>query len=103
MLNAVDAYWWICSLICRCMLIDVDECESARQCANGQCVNTEGGYRCVCAAGYHLNVDGTDCEGTFVSLSVCLSVCLFLCVYDHCCLLCVCVCAFTLADALNGK
>jgi len=51
------------SLICECMLIDEDECASGGRCVNGQCINTDGGYRCVCAIGYHLNVDATDCEG----------------------------------------
>ena len=31
-------------------------------CDNGQCVNTEGGFRCVCDPGYELdNTGGGDC------------------------------------------
>jgi len=45
------------------MYADVDECEGAGQCSNGQCINTDGGYRCVCDAGYHVTADGTDCQG----------------------------------------
>jgi len=51
--------------VCKCMLIDVDECESAAgQCSDaGQCVNTDGAFRCVCSAGFHVTADGRDCQG----------------------------------------
>jgi len=58
-----------CLMTCRCMLIDVDECESAGQCSNGQCINTDGGYRCVCSGGFHLSSDARDCQGLSVIFS----------------------------------
>jgi len=47
------------------MLIDVDECESAAgRCSNaGQCINTDGAYRCICSAGFHVTADSRDCQG----------------------------------------
>ncbi|NXA44006.1 CREL1 protein, partial [Eudromia elegans] len=48
-----------------CVSADVDECASAEEpvCGGAQevCENTEGGYRCVCAAG-HVRRDGQCVE-----------------------------------------
>ena len=45
-------------------LSDVDECEKGTVCFQGQCLNTDGSYQCVCEAGYKFSADAGDCEGT---------------------------------------
>ncbi|KAL1007317.1 hypothetical protein UPYG_G00084910 [Umbra pygmaea] len=46
---------------------DIDECElfhmgqAGRLCLHG-CVNTPGGYRCSCPAGYNVTPDGRNCK-----------------------------------------
>ena len=45
-------------------LTDIDECtENGRVCLNGRCVNTDGGFRCICNPGYRLSPDGAFCLG----------------------------------------
>ncbi|XP_033023454.1 fibrillin-1 isoform X1 [Lacerta agilis] len=39
--------------------IDADECKDPDRCKNGQCINTDGSYRCECPFGY--NLQGTEC------------------------------------------
>ena len=61
LLILVDTNFW-CLLQITC--IDIDECSSANQspCGNGgRCVNTEGGYECLCESGYVLSPDGNSC------------------------------------------
>ncbi|CAF99539.1 unnamed protein product, partial [Tetraodon nigroviridis] len=47
--------------------LDIDECElfhngqAGRLCLHA-CVNTPGGYRCSCPAGYNLTRDGRSCK-----------------------------------------
>ena len=42
--------------------VDVNECaERPGVCANGRCINTEGGYQCECQPGYVSSPDGTEC------------------------------------------
>lgn len=43
---------------------DVDECLN-NPCVNGQCINTDGSYRCECPMGYQLDISGVICEGQF--------------------------------------
>ena len=46
-------------------LTDVDECAwGVRTCdhSHGICINTDGGFRCTCKAGYQGN--GIKCQGT---------------------------------------
>lgn len=44
---------------------DVDECSTQRGlCRNGQCVNTVGGFLCMCNDGYELTPDGRLCAGS---------------------------------------
>lgn len=46
---------------------DINECaEGTHQCAHA-CHNTNGSYTCSCRAGYALNSDGRDCDGTLVT------------------------------------
>ncbi|XP_077556924.1 fibrillin-1-like isoform X1 [Haemaphysalis longicornis] len=58
---------------------DIDECrEEADVCENGDCVNTHGGYRCRCYAGFDTSRDGKQCLDTrqgscYTSLSSCSS------------------------------
>ena len=45
---------------------DIDECrENEDLCYNGQCVDEEGGFRCICDFGYRENPQGTGCDGMF--------------------------------------
>lgn len=54
------------------ILLDIDECElfhhgqAGRLCLHA-CVNTPGGYRCSCPAGYNLTRDGRSCKGVNLS------------------------------------
>lgn len=50
-------------------LVDVNECSQSGICNNGQCVNVEGSFRCICSAGYKLSSDGTYCSGVYFSTS----------------------------------
>lgn len=43
---------------------DVDECLN-NPCINGQCINTDGSFRCECPMGYQLDISGITCEGQF--------------------------------------
>ena len=43
--------------------VDVNECvEKPGVCANGRCINTEGGYQCECKPGFVSSPDGTECS-----------------------------------------
>ncbi|XP_070391075.1 signal peptide, CUB and EGF-like domain-containing protein 2 isoform X3 [Dermacentor albipictus] len=42
--------------------IDIDECQTQQNTCKGQCVNTDGSFRCVCPAGYKLDTDGKSCK-----------------------------------------
>ncbi|XP_018418411.1 PREDICTED: fibrillin-1 isoform X2 [Nanorana parkeri] len=37
--------------------IDMDECTDPDKCKNGQCINTDGSYRCECSFGYVISGD----------------------------------------------
>ncbi|XP_011945516.1 PREDICTED: fibrillin-2 isoform X6 [Cercocebus atys] len=44
---------------------DVNEClESPGICSNGQCINTDGSFRCECPMGYNLDYTGVRCVDT---------------------------------------
>ena len=43
---------------------DVDECNKNNGGCQFTCVNTIGGFSCVCDPGYELSSDGTVCSGT---------------------------------------
>ena len=48
---------WFC-------ILDVNEClESPGICSNGQCINTDGSFRCECPMGYNLDYTGVRCVG----------------------------------------
>ncbi|XP_054929326.1 uncharacterized protein [Dermacentor andersoni] len=42
--------------------IDIDECQTTQNTCKGQCVNTDGSFRCVCTDGYKLDKDGKSCK-----------------------------------------
>lgn len=39
----------------------MDECKEPDVCKHGQCINTDGSYRCECPFGYIL--EGNECVG----------------------------------------
>ena len=56
-----------CVCVSFCFLtVDIDEC-IYEQCDNGQCINTDGSFRCECPMGYRLGTTGVTCEGQFIS------------------------------------
>ncbi|CAO2594143.1 Fbn2 [Lemmus lemmus] len=47
-------------------ILDVNEClESPGICSNGQCINTDGSFRCECPMGYNLDYTGVRCVGEY--------------------------------------
>lgn len=43
---------------------DINECLEGDFCfPRGECMNTEGSFKCVCALGYKSTVNGTSCQG----------------------------------------
>ncbi len=43
---------------------DINECLEGDFCfPSGECVNTDGSYKCVCAQGYRSAANGTSCQG----------------------------------------
>ena len=52
------------SLITYCT--DIDECQTANNTCheNAECINTDGGFKCVCKVG--LTGNGTHCDGMVV-------------------------------------
>uniref|UniRef100_A0ACB8E5R9 Fibrillin-1 n=1 Tax=Sphaerodactylus townsendi TaxID=933632 RepID=A0ACB8E5R9_9SAUR len=63
-----DAYRQICPFGSGVLIgpfgepIDADECQDPDNCKNGQCINTDGSYRCECPFGYILQ--GQECVDT---------------------------------------
>ena len=73
--------WWesrltlaadhVCVCVCVCVFVDIDECSALRgACANGQCINMAGSYRCDCHSGYRPSNDHQRCIGTYYCLSL---------------------------------
>ncbi len=62
------------------MCLDIDECElfhngqAGRLCLHA-CVNTPGGYRCSCPAGYNVTRDGRSCKGAVEFFFFCVLFC----------------------------
>lgn len=60
---------YLCVFICeeihkKFCISDVNEClESPGICSNGQCINTDGSFRCECPMGYNLDYTGVRCVG----------------------------------------
>ena len=48
------------------LIADVDECSTGQANCAQTCINTDGGYKCDCQAGYSVNNDGT-CSGDMLS------------------------------------
>lgn len=44
-------------------IIDVDECSGDDVCIQGECLNTDGSFLCLCESGFKFNIDSADCEG----------------------------------------
>lgn len=61
------------------LLVDIDECLND-PCVNGQCINTDGSFRCECPMGYRLDISGVTCEGRF---SCCFAISLSVSSYHH--------------------
>ena len=41
---------------------DINECEEAgNPCSGGKCINTPGGYSCICSGGLMMGPDATSC------------------------------------------
>jgi hypothetical protein len=54
---------------------DLNECSFMLDaCDNGECINTDGSYRCECAQGYRLDGSGKKCIG---KVKIFFRVCLF--------------------------
>ena len=44
--------------------VDENECAAEDLCQNGQCVNVDGSFKCLCETGYTLSASGKQCQGT---------------------------------------
>jgi hypothetical protein len=42
---------------------DHDECSQTGMCANGQCINMDGSFKCQCHSGFILSPSGHSCVG----------------------------------------
>ena len=51
--------------------IDINECEEIGPCSH-QCINTRGGYSCLCPTGFFLSADSHNCFGKFNKYAVSL-------------------------------
>lgn len=59
--------WLACPDLCAfmCLYADIDEClTTAGLCGEGDCLNTEGSYMCICPKGYANINEKTGCQGT---------------------------------------
>lgn len=44
--------------------VDINECNTGRHCANGECINVAGGFQCKCTVpGTTLDPSGNACVG----------------------------------------
>ena len=43
--------------------VDYDECKTSGMCTNGQCVNIDGSFQCLCNTGFILAANGEVCIG----------------------------------------
>lgn len=56
----------MCAYLCLCVT-DINECFTIMMvCGEGDCLNTEGSYTCICPNGYTTINGGTGCQGTAV-------------------------------------
>lgn len=45
------------------LYLDYDECQQNGMCANGQCINMAGSFKCQCKPGFVLSSTGHACIG----------------------------------------
>lgn len=44
------------------IVADVDECRTVEDiCENGDCINQQGTFQCICPPGFEISPDGTKC------------------------------------------
>lgn len=62
--------YYIIQVVFLCIL-DIDECSSQPGiCVNGECINSQGSFRCQCPHGFTLGPDRRTCLGKYIYLSV---------------------------------
>ena len=55
---------FIFDIVC---VLDYDECKLTGMCTNGQCINMDGSYKCLCDQGFTLASAGAACVGEYSS------------------------------------
>lgn len=73
---------FVCILFteCKLMIVDIDECSGRAVHGCHICVNTLGGYHCVCNPGYTLDANRTNCTGN--STVMCTTKFMMYCVFS---------------------
>lgn len=51
------------AMFSNCTIVaDVDECSTVEDiCENGECINQQGTFQCICPPGFEISPDGTKC------------------------------------------
>ena len=50
-------------ILLHCVFLDMNECAETNMCPNGQCVNMDGAYKCICNRGYKQSPNQMVCTG----------------------------------------
>ena len=79
----------------------MDECEHSGMCPNGECINMDGSYKCICKDGYKQSPNQQICIGNITTNNMllsqtCISVWVFVNVVCICMGICQC-CIYFLA------
>lgn len=53
----------LCCMYRNVLSADMNECEHGGMCPNGECVNMDGSYKCICKPGYKQTPDQQICIG----------------------------------------